>query len=100
MRVHLATRDLLFASKLRAVARSANAEIVPEPASGDVAVVPLDAPDAADKIRLLVARGVVVLAFGPHVHADALRAARDAGALAVPNSEVAERLAVLLRGAR
>ncbi len=100
MRVHLATRDLVFTSKLRAVARGAGAEIVPDPAQGDLAVVPLDAPDAADTIRQLVARGVVVLTFGPHVHADALRAARPAGALAVPNSEVADRLAALLQGGR
>ncbi len=97
MRVHLATNDLLFKSKLRAVARAANAEIVGEPVRGDVAVVPLDEPDAAETIRQLVARGVSVLAFGPHVRADALRAAREAGALAVPNSEVEARLAALLR---
>jgi hypothetical protein len=39
-----------------------------------------------------------VLAYGPHVRADLLRAAREAGATAVPNSEVERQLRVLLAG--
>ena len=36
--------------------------------------------------------GVDVLAFGPHVRAELLRAAREAGATAVPNSQVEDAL--------
>ena len=49
-----------------------------------------------DRVRGLVARGIPVLAYGSHVRADLLRAARDAGATAVPNSEVERRLVQLL----
>jgi len=43
-----------------------------------------------------VRRSVPVLAFGSHVRAEALRAAREAGATAVPNSQVEARLRELL----
>jgi hypothetical protein len=43
-----------------------------------------------------VAGGTPVLAYGSHVRADLLRTARDAGATAVPNSEVERRLVALL----
>ena len=51
------------------------------------------------RIATLVARGTPVLAYGSHVRADLLRAAREAGARAVPNSEVEERLRELLGAA-
>jgi hypothetical protein len=85
-RVYLATRDLLFRGKLG------------DEAACDLAVLELDAPGAADRLRRLVGRGVPVLAFGSHVHAEQLRAARDAGAEAVPNSQVEARLRALLAG--
>ena len=44
----------------------------------------------------LVARAIPVLAFGSHIDAAALRAARDLGARAVPNSEVENSLRALL----
>ena len=62
----------------------------------DLAVVELGNPGVEERIRDLVRRGVPVLAFGSHVDAAALRAARNAGARAVPNSEVATALRELL----
>jgi hypothetical protein len=64
----------------------------------DLAVVELGGPDAAERIRAFVGLGVPVLAFGSHRSADVLREARDAGAEAVPNSEVERRLRALLAG--
>jgi hypothetical protein len=97
-RVYLATRDLLFRGKLGAVCAAAGAEVVKDEAACELAVLELDAPGAADRLRWLVGRGVPVLAFGSHVHAEQLRAARDAGAEAVPNSQVEARLRALLVG--
>jgi len=90
-RVLVVARDLFFRAKLQAVVESAGAEVVEGEASCDVAVVELD-PAAIERIRGLVGRGVVVLAFGSHVQPDALRAARALGARAVPNSEVERAL--------
>jgi hypothetical protein len=95
-RVYLATRDLLFRGKLGAVCAAAGAEVVRDEAACDLAVVELDAPGAVDRLGGLVGRGVPVLAFGSHVNAEQLRAARDAGAVAVPNSQVEARLRELL----
>jgi hypothetical protein len=95
-RVFVATMDLLFRSKLGAAIGASGAEVVKDPVECDLAVVAVEAPGAVDRIRGLAARGVPVLAFGPHVRADLLRAARDAGAVAVPNSEVERRLRALL----
>jgi hypothetical protein len=96
-RVYLATRDLLFRGKLGAVCAAAHAEVVRDEAACDLAVLELDAAGAADQLRGLVAQGVPVLAFGSHVLADQLRAARDAGAEAVPNSQIEARLRALLQ---
>jgi CheY-like chemotaxis protein len=95
-RVYLLTRDLLFRGKLGAVCTTAGADVVRDEQACDVAVVELDAPGAADRLRGLVERSVPVLAFGSHVNADQLRAAREAGAQAVPNSQVEARLRGLL----
>ncbi len=96
-RVFLATADLLFRSKLGAALAAHGGEVVrDEAAQCDLAVVAIDAPGAVDRVRGLVARGIPVLAYGSHVRADLLRAARDAGATAVPNSEVERRLVQLL----
>ncbi len=95
-RVFLLTRDLLFRGKLGAVCSAAGAEVVRDEAVCDLAILELDAPGAADRLRGLVGRGVPVLAFESHVRADQLRVARDAGAEAVPNSQVEARLRVLL----
>jgi hypothetical protein len=95
-RVLLATRDLLFRSKLGAVVAAAGAEVSRDEACCDVAVLELGGPEAPERIGELVRRGIPVLAYGSHVHVELLRAARAAGATAVPNSQVEERLRDLL----
>jgi hypothetical protein len=94
-RVLVDCRDLFFRGKLQELIRAAGAE----PARDDpvdLAVIELGRPNVADQVRDLVRRGVPVLAFGSHVDAAALRAARDLGARAVPNSEVEHSLRALL----
>ena len=97
MRVLIVTRDLFFRAKLGAVLQGAGAEGVRDESMCDLAVIELGGPDAEPRIRALVARGIPVLAFGSHVKADALRAAREAGATAVPNSQVEQVLAERIR---
>lgn len=87
--------DLFFRGKLQEVVRGSGAEPVrDEPA--DVLVIELTTPNAETRIREFVQRGIPVLAFGSHTGAAALRAARDWGAHAVPNSEIANSLRALL----
>ena len=94
-RVSLECRDLFFRGKLQEIVRAAGAEPVrDEPV--DLAVVELGRADVQDRIRELVQRGTPVLAFGSHVDAAALRAARDLGARAVPNSQIEDSLRALL----
>lgn len=95
-RVLLATRDLLFRSKLGAVTAEVGAEMSHDEAACDLAVIELGDPEANGKIARLVGRGIPVLAYGSHVRPELLRAARDAGAVAVPNSQVEARLRALL----
>ncbi len=95
-RVVVVARDLLFRSKLRSIVVAAGGEVAVDDAACDLAVVEIDAPQWEARVRGLVARGVPVLAFGSHVHADLLRLAREAGAQAVPNSQVADALTHLL----
>ena len=95
-RVLLGTRDLLFRSKLGAVVAAAGAEVSRDEAACDLVVLELGGPEAVERIDELVRRGVPVLAYGSHVRAELLRAARQAGATAVPNSQVEERLRELL----
>ena len=96
-RVFLAARDLVFRSKLAAVVDGAGAVVGRDPAECELAVVDVELPGAADRIRSFVAQGMTVLAYGAHVRPELLRAAREAGATAVPNSQVQERLAGLLK---
>ncbi|HVH67798.1 MAG TPA: hypothetical protein VM716_08030 [Gemmatimonadales bacterium] len=96
MRVYLGTGDLLFRSKLEAVVRAGRAEVSRDEATCDLAVVELHGPEAGARIATLVRSGVPVLAYGSHVRPDLLTAARAAGATAVPNSQVVERLAGML----
>jgi len=95
-RVLLVTADLMFRSKLAGVVAAAGGEVTRDEARCDLAVLELGGPRAA-RIGDLLRRRVPVLAFGSHVQPDALRAAREAGATAVPNSQVAERLVELLK---
>ncbi len=97
-RVLVETRDLLFRSKLAATVTAAGGEVTRDVAACDVVVVDLGPPDAMERIRSFVARGVPVVAHGSHVRTDALRAARQAGATAVPNSQVEQTLSELVRG--
>ena len=89
--VLILARDLFFRAKLEAVVRAAGAAPVRN-GTASLAVVELNGEASVERIRELVAQGTRVLAFGSHVHADRLRAARDAGAHAVPNSQVEESL--------
>jgi len=92
MKVLLATRELVFRSKLGAVVRERGGELARDEESSDLVVLDVEAPGAVERIRGLVQQGVTVLAFGPHVRAELLRAAREAGATAVPNSQVEDAL--------
>lgn len=94
-RVLLLTADLVFRSKLAGVVAAAGGEVTRDAALCDLAVLELGGP-GGDRIGELVRRSVPVLAFGSHVRAEALRAAREAGATAVPNSQVEARLRELL----
>jgi hypothetical protein len=94
-RVLVECRDLFFRGKLQAILGASGAQLVREDPV-DLAVLELGKPAVAERIRDLVRRGVPVLAFGSHVDAEALRAARNAGARAVPNSEVESTLRALL----
>ena len=96
-RVFLDTKDLLFRSKLAGTVAARGGEVTRDEAACDIAVVEVERPEVAGRIRALVERGVGVLAYGSHVRADLLRAAREAGATAVPNSKVEERLGELLQ---
>ena len=93
----LLTADLVFRSKLTAVVAAAGGEVTRDAEPCDLAVLELGRP-AGDRIGELVRRSVPVLAFGSHVRPEALRAAREAGATAVPNSQVEARLRELLNG--
>lgn len=94
-RVLVESRDLFFRGKLQAVISAAGAEATrAEPY--DLVVIELGKPGVEERIGDLVGRGIAVLAFGSHVDADALRAARASGARAVPNSEVERALGDLL----
>ena len=75
---------------------AAGAEVSRDEAGCDLAVLELGGPGATDRIGELVRRGIPVLAYGSHVHVELLRAARDAGATAVPNSQVEAQLRDLL----
>lgn len=94
-RVLVECRDLFFRGKLQAILTASGAVAVREEPY-DVAVIELGRTDAPQRIAELVTRGVPVLAFGSHVDAAALRAAREQGARAVPNSEVETVLRALL----
>jgi hypothetical protein len=95
-RVLVVARDLMFRAKLRAVIAARGSEAAADESSCDLAVVEIDAPQWEVRVRALAARGIPVLAFGSHVHADLLRLARDAGAQAVPNSQVERALGDLI----
>jgi sirohydrochlorin ferrochelatase len=94
-RVLLECRELFFRGKLQAILTAAGAEVVRDDPI-DLAVLELGKPGVDERIQNLVRRGVPVLAFGSHVEAAALRAARELGARAVPNSQIESELRALL----
>ena len=94
-RVLVECRDLFFRGKIQAIIGAAGGTVVREDPL-DLAVLELGKPGVEERIRDLVRHAVPVVAFGSHVDADALRAARNAGARAVPNSEVESTLRALL----
>ena len=94
-RVLVECRDLFFRGKLQAILTASGAAAVREEPY-DVAVIELGGADVPQRIADLVTRGIPVLAFGSHVDPAALRAARDLGARAVPNSEVETALRALV----
>ena len=86
-RVLVRTHDLFFRAKLNdAVERAGWAAV----RSGDVPIAIVEVRDASDVplMKMLVEQGVRVLAFGSHVAPGLLRRVREAGARAVPNSEI------------
>ena len=96
-RVLIATRDLFWRGKLQAIVGAAAAEPVRD-APYDLAILDLGARDWETRMKNLAGTGVPVLAFGSHVDAATLRAARALGARAVPNSQVEAELRALLSG--
>jgi hypothetical protein len=96
-RICLLTADLLFRSKLGAVVAAAGGEVTRDEAGCDLAVIDVADATRAGRVGEFVGQGIPVLAYGSHVHPELLRAARDAGARAVPNSAVATALRDLLR---
>jgi hypothetical protein len=95
-RVYLLTRELLFRSKLASVVTAGGAELTRDAAGSELGVIEIEATGWEERILEFSGRGVPVLAFGSHVHAELLRRARALGAVAVPNSQVEHRLAALL----
>ena len=104
MRALIAVPDLLFQSRIEGALRRrgvtwdvAGADAWAHDAHLLVVDLQADGMDAPALIRDAKAGGGVVLAFGRHTNAAALRAARDAGAdIVVPRSQLAEELPELL----
>lgn len=92
--VQVVTRDLVFRSKVQGVLRELGWRTTPGVAQR--AVIELGDAAALERVRTLCASGVMVIAFGPHVDAERLRAAREAGAIAVPNSRLEDTLREVL----
>lgn len=97
MQVFLATRDLVFRGKLGGIVHAAGAEVTRDAAIANLLVIELESDRWVDRVREGVARGIPVLAFGSHVDAERLRAARALGAEAVPNSQIEARLGAQLQ---
>ncbi len=97
-RVLVVAGDLVFRAKLGELATSLGAAVTRGEDDCDLAVVEIGGRDWDARVRRLTQRGVPVLAFGPHVHADRLRTARELGARAVPNSQVEAALRGWLGG--
>lgn len=76
--------DLLFRSKLRAVAAHTGADVIfvkdaAESAGADLVIVDLDGPNALPIITALAGSAPRVVGFVSHVHGERIREARAAG---------------------
>lgn len=78
--------DLLFRSKIRAVAGHTGADVVfvkgpgePAVSEAGLVIVDLDGPNAVHTVRALAGSASRVVGFVSHVHADRIREARAAG---------------------
>jgi hypothetical protein len=97
-------RDLMFAARVRGAAAGARVVHAPDRllealgADTRLVLVDLQVPGAVDAIAAVRGRagGVRVVAFGPHVMADALAAAEAAGAEALPRGAFVKRLGALV----
>ena len=96
MRVCIATRDLLFRAKLEGAVRAAGGEPTRDDTACELVILNAETPGAVERIRGFVSRGIPVIAYGSHVNVDLLRAAREAGATAVPNSQAERAVASAL----
>ncbi len=101
--------DMIFASRILALGKMQEAKVELRsaaacrdqwPAGVSCALIDLELPDALTIIRTLRAAnpGLRLIAFGPHVQVERLRAAREAGATeSLPRSKFVERLPDLLQ---
>jgi hypothetical protein len=90
-------RDLFFRARIEALVKQLGRHVVRDtPAT--FAVVELGSPQQIARIHRLTEAGTRVLAFGSHVDAGSLRSAREAGAVAVPNSRLEAALRTFLTG--
>ena len=81
------TKDLFFRAKLTAALEQSGFS-VSLCGLAPLAVIELGTPNALARIERLAADGTQVVAFGSHLNADELKAARAAGAMVVPNSQI------------
>jgi len=105
--VLLLCADLMFAVQLQSIARKAGYRPVTvrsgsDIGQGDALVVDLSGRDDWEEtIRQARSRGIQVIAFGPHMDAEARRRARSAGANRVlANSNLERDLPTILRSLR
>lgn len=107
--IAITVSNLIFQSRVRASALELGLDVAyaDTPSTFDAAierrpaVVVVDLKelnlDPIDAIARAKGAGAAVLAFGPHTDAETLRAARSAGAVAVPRSRFKAELPELLR---
>ncbi len=107
--IAITVSNLIFQSRVRAAASELGLDVAyadtpstfAEALDRRPAVVVVDLKelnlDPIDAVARAKAAGAAVLAFGPHTDAETLRAARSAGAVAVPRSRFKAELSELLR---
>lgn len=103
MKILLWCDDLLTRTRLESAWKAAGADLLRKASAEkpDCIVMDLTARDAITQIAALREKchEVVIIAFGPHVDAEALKAARTAGASEVSTrGAIADRILAMLRG--